>query len=101
MQNSDFRTRITSLYGSQPSSVVFACKTATLGSQLEVSMGRRPHLWIFAFKTVTLAQNLQVSIGPSPPQWFCASQQHHYDQNYQPPWVPDLTCRLVHAKQRD
>ena len=37
-------TRITSLYRSQPSSVVFACKTATLGPELQVSMGPRPHL---------------------------------------------------------
>ena len=81
MQNSAFRTRITSLYGSQPSSVVFACKTATLGSELEVSMGPRPHLWFFAFKIATLAQKLQVSRGPSPHLWFCASQQQHYDQN--------------------
>ena len=44
MQNRDFNTRIASLYGSQPSSVVFACKTATLWSELIVSMGPRPHL---------------------------------------------------------
>ena len=67
-QNSDFRTRITSLhgtqttpvvlckqnnvisigntslYGSQPSTVVFECKTATLGPELQVSMDLRPHL---------------------------------------------------------
>ena len=30
MYNSDFRIGITGLYVSQPSSVVFACKTATL-----------------------------------------------------------------------
>ena len=65
MQNSEFWIRITSLYGSQPSSVVFACKTATLGPELQVSMGPRPHLWFFAFKTGTLAPELQVSIGPS------------------------------------
>ena len=81
MQNIDFRTRITSLYVSQPSSVVFACKTAPLGSELEVSMGPRPHLWFFAFKIATLAQKLQVSRGPSPHLLFCASQQQHYDQN--------------------
>ena len=32
-----------------------ACKTATLGPELKVSMGPRPHLWFFAFKTATLA----------------------------------------------
>ena len=75
IQNSDFNTRIVSLYGSQPSyvilciensvinirntslhrsqpsSVVYACKTATFGSEIQVSMGPRPHLWFFASKT--------------------------------------------------
>ena len=45
---------MTSLHGSQPSFVPFACKTATLGPQLQVSMGPRLHLWFFEFKTATL-----------------------------------------------
>ena len=64
--------RITSLYGSQPSSVVYACKTATLGPESQASMGPTPHLWFFAFKTVPLAPELQVSVGPSPHLLFCA-----------------------------
>ena len=39
LQNSDFSIRITILYGSQPSFVAFSCKTATLGPELQVSMG--------------------------------------------------------------
>ena len=54
MQNSDFRTRNTSPYGSQPSFVPFRCKRATLGPELQVSLGPRPHLWYFTFKTATL-----------------------------------------------
>ena len=65
------RIRITTLYGSQPSSVVFACKTATLGPELQVCIGPRSHLWFFAFKTASLAPELQVSMGPSPHLWFC------------------------------
>ena len=38
---------MTSLYGTQPSFVPFACKTATLGPELQVSMGAIPHLWFF------------------------------------------------------
>ena len=71
MQNSDFSIRNTSLYGSQPSSVAFACKTATVGPELQVSMGPIPHLWFFAFKTATLAPELQVSMRPSPHLLFC------------------------------
>ena len=70
MHNSAFSTRIASLYGSQASSVVFACKTATLGPELQVSMGPRPQLWFFSFKTAPLAPEFQVSLGPSPHLWF-------------------------------
>ena len=66
MQNNVISIRNTSLYGSQPSSVVFANKTATLGPELQVSMGPRPHLWFFAFKTATLPPELLVSMGPRP-----------------------------------
>ena len=65
-------TRINSLYETQPSSVAFACKTATLGPELQVSMAPRSHLWFIAFKTATLASELIVSMGPRPHLWFCA-----------------------------
>ena len=58
MQNNVNSIRITSLYESQPSFVVFECKTATLGPELQVSMGPRPHLWFLEFKTATLAPEL-------------------------------------------
>ena len=70
MQNNVVSIRIASLYGSLPSSVVFACKTATFGSELQVSIGPRPHLWFFACKTTWLSS---VSMGPSPHLWFCSS----------------------------
>ena len=105
IQNSDFRTRLTSLYWSQPSSAVFACKTATFGpaskspfvsnltcqfvrtkqrafhQNYRVSMGPRPLLWICVFKTATLAPHLQVSMGARPHLWFCAFKKRLYDQN--------------------
>ena len=72
MQNSDFFIRFTCLYGSQPSFVVFACKTATLAPELQVSMGPIPHLWFCAFATATLGPELQVSMDPRPNLSFCA-----------------------------
>ena len=72
MQNNVINIRITNLYGSQPSSVVFACKTAVLGSELQVSMGPRLHLPFLKFKTAPLAPELQVSMVPSPHLSFCA-----------------------------
>ena len=71
MQNSEFMTRLTSLYGAQTSSVVFACKPATFGPKLHVSMGPRTHLWFSACKTPCLASELLVSMGPCPHLWFC------------------------------
>ena len=71
IQNSVFSIRNTSLYGSQPSPVSFACKTASLGPELQVSMGPLPHLWFFAFKPAPLAPELQVSKRPSPHLLFC------------------------------
>ena len=71
MQNNVISIGITSLYVSQPSFVVFACKTATLGPELQISMDPRRHLWFFAFKTASLAPELQVSMRPRPHLWFC------------------------------
>ena len=98
MQYSTISTTITCLYGSHPSSVVFACKTATFGTELQVSMGPRPHLSLCACKTALLAS---VSIGSSPHLLFLHTKQWVLDQDYKSLWVPDLTCRFVHAKQRD
>ena len=94
-------SRITSLYGSQPSSVVFASKTAAFGPELQVPRRPWPHLRLFAFKTAPLAPELQVSMGPSPHLWFFHSKQRLLDHNYKPLWVQDLTCHFVHVKQRD
>ena len=101
MQNNVISFRITSLYGSQPSSVVFALKTATFGPELQVSMCPRPHLRCFVCKTATLAPDLQDSMGPSPHLWFFQTKQPLLFQNYKSLWDPHLTCRFVHAKQRD
>ena len=76
IQTSDFSTRITSLYGSQPSFVAFTCKRATLGSELQVSMG------------------------PSPPLWLLHAKQQLWDQNYKCLWDPDFNYGFVHSKQR-
>ena len=101
MQNSVPSIRIASLYGCQPSSVVFGCKTATFGPEQQVSMCPRHHLSFCACKTEWLAPELLVSMGPCPHLWFLHSKQWLWEENYKSLWVPDLTCRFVHAKQRD
>ena len=54
LQNSDFSIRINSLYGSQPSFEAFACKTAPLGPELQVSMSPSLRLLICGCKTAGL-----------------------------------------------
>ena len=71
MQNRDFMTRLTRLYGAQTSSMVFACKIGAFGLKLHVSMRPRTHLWFSACKTPCLASELLVSMGPRPHLSFC------------------------------
>ena len=93
MQYSVISTRITCIYWSQPLSVVFECKTATFGAELQVSMGPRHDLsfcacrrawlatslyWsqpsseVFACKPATFGSKLHVSMGPRNHLWFSA-----------------------------
>ena len=51
MQNNVISIRITSLHGSQRSSVAFAYKTATFGSELQVSLDPRLRMLICECKT--------------------------------------------------
>ena len=73
--NNVISLRNTSLHRSLPSSAVFACQTAALGPEFQVSMGPRPHLWFSVFKAATLSPELQVSMGPSPHLWFLHAKQ--------------------------
>ena len=63
------------IYGSQPLSVVFGCKTANFGAELQVSMGPRPHLSFCACTTSCLASELPVSMGLRPHLWILIAKQ--------------------------
>ena len=92
MQYSVISTRIACLYWSQPLSVIFACKTATFGADLQVSMVPRHNLSLCACKTAWLAPELLVSMCPSPHLWLLHAKQLILDQNFKSLWVPDLIC---------
>ena len=124
MQNRVISPRITSLYGSQPSSVVFVCKGASFGPELQVSIGPTTHLSFCARKVSWLTPELQVSMGPihhlsfcacntawlapellvsmghSPHLWLLHAKQRLLDHNNESLRHPDMSCRFVHAKQR-
>ena len=92
MQNSVISTRITCLYGSQLSSLFFACKTAPFGEELQVSLGSSPHLWFCAMKTATLETKLHVSMGPRFHLWFCACKTECLASILLVPMGPALIC---------
>ena len=100
MQNRVVRSRIMLVYWSQPSFVAFTRRTATFGSELQVSMGPWFHLWFFTFKTAWLARDLLVSMGPSPHLWFLHEKQRLLAQKYKSLWVSNFACWCVNAKQR-
>ena len=81
MQYSVISNRITCLYRYQPLSVVFAGKTATFGSEQQVSMGTRHPLSFCACKTTGLAHEILVPMGPSPHLWFLHAKQRLLDQH--------------------
>ena len=76
IQNSTFWSRITSLYWSQPSSVVFACKTATFSLEYK-------SLWV-----------------PDLTFRFVYAKQRDLHKNKKTISVPALTCGFVHSKQQ-
>ena len=66
MLNNVIIIRITSLHGSQPPSMVFASKTATFGSELQVSMGSSLHLWFCAYQNSDFSIRIPGLYGTKP-----------------------------------
>ena len=74
MQNSVPSIRNTSLHVSQPSCVVFGCKTATYGPVKHVSLVPRHDLSLCECKSASLASDLLVSMCPNPHLCFFLMQ---------------------------
>ena len=75
MQNSDFWTRITSLYGSQTSPVVLCMQNSVISTRMTSLYGSQPSSVVFVH-----------------------AKQRLLDQNYKSLWVPDLICDFLHDK---
>ena len=99
MYKSVLSIRITSLYWSQPSSVVYACKTATLEQDLQVCMGPRPHQWFWAHITACLAQEWKDYMGSSTHVWFCANKSETLAHESLVSIGPSPHLWFLHAKQ--
>ena len=77
MQNSVISTRITCLYGSQPSSVVLCFQNSDLMTTIAYKSLWVPdlRLWILWMQNSVLSiKNIQVCMGPSPHLWICSIQ---------------------------
>ena len=92
MLNSDFRTRLTSVYGSQTSSVVLSTHNSVLSKRIKRQYGFQPSPVVLCMQTATLALESLVSIVPCPHLRFLHANQRLLDQNNKSLWFPDLTC---------
>ena len=101
MQNSDFWTRITNLYGSQTSPVVLCMQYSVIRTGITSLYVSQPWSAVFACKTAHFGQEFQVSIGPSPHLRFLHTKERVLAQNYKSLRVPDLTCPFVQSKRPD
>ena len=77
IQNGDLRAKIARLYGSQTSPVNFCMQNSMPSTRMTSLYWSQPSSVVYACKTSTF--------GPA----------------YKSLWVPDLTCRFVHAKHRE
>ena len=101
LQNSDFWTGITSLYVSHTSPVVLCMHYSVISTRMTCLYVSQPFSLVFACKRATFGAELQVSMGPRPHLSFLDAKQRLFDQNNKSQWVPDITCRFVHEKPRD
>ena len=92
MQYSVISPRITSLQGSQTSPVVLCMQNNVISMRITSLYGSQPSFVAFVCKTATLGRELQVSMGPSPYLRFLHAKQRLLDQNYKSLWVPDFAC---------
>ena len=101
MQNSVISTRITSLYGFQPSYVVLCIESSDFRTKIACLYGSQTSPVILCMQNRVPNIRITSPYGSSPHLWFLDAKQRLLDQNYKPLWVPDFTCRFVNAKQRD
>ena len=81
MQNCDFCTRITNRYVSQASPNIFCMQNGMISIRITSLYGFQPLSVIFACKTATFGHELLDSIGPSPLLWFLHAKQRLLDQH--------------------
>ena len=94
MQNSDFWSRITSLYVSLTSPVVLCMRNSVISIGITLLYGSQSSSVVFGCKTTSLWV-------PALTCGFVHLKQRLLDGNNKSLWVPVITCRFVYAKQRE
>ena len=100
MQNSDFWTRITSLYESQTWPVVLFMYNSVLSIRKTSLYWSNTSSVVFARKTAWLASELLVSMGPSPHVWILDGKWRLLDRNNKSLFVPDISCIFACTKRQ-
>ena len=90
MPNSEFWTRITSLYGSQTSPVLLCVQNSVICTRISSLYGFQPSSVVLSTHNSVLNtrinrlywfQELLASLGPSPHVWFLNAKQQLMDRN--------------------
>ena len=92
IQNSDFSTRITSLYGSQTSPVVLCMQNSVISTRINSLHGSHTSPVVLCIQNNVISIKKLVSMDPSPHLWLLHAKQRLLDQNYKSLWVPALMC---------
>ena len=124
MKNRVISTGKTSLYWTQPSSVIFTCKTATFGhwitslygsqtspvilcmlnsvisTRITSLYGSQPSSLVFARKTAPFGPELQISMGPRPHLSFCVCKTVWVAPELLVSMSPSRHLLFLRAKQR-
>ena len=92
MQNIVLSNRNTSLHGSQNSPVILFMQKNVISIRITTLYGSQPLFVVFVHKTASFGSDLQVSMGPSSHLWFLHAKQRLLDQYYKSLWIPDFAC---------
>ena len=100
IQNSDFGTRLTSLYGSQTSSVVMSTHNSVLSPRIKRLYGFQPSHVVLCMQISDFSTWITSLCWSQLSSVVFACKTATFVRAYKSLGVPDLNCRFVHAKQR-
>ena len=101
MQNSDFKTRLTSLYWSHTSSVVLRTHNSMLSTRIKRLYGFQHSRVVLCIQISDFSTWITSLYWSQPSSVVFAFKTETFGPAYKSLWVPDITCRFVHEKPRD